>query len=242
VNAPGRSRSVVSAQTAASPALPALVRRHLQHPYRRTPAPYNLAAVDTVLAHWGGQALLLDSGCGTGESSARLARESPESFVVGLDQSEERLSRGSRKLGADGPPNLLLLRADAAEVWALLAEHGVRVTRHLLLYPNPWPKAAHLGRRWHGHPRWPALLALGGRLELRSNWEIYAREFAMALEVSGHHAQLGRWHPATPLTPFERKYMDSGHALWWVVADLDAPAHQAASPAGLQAGNTPVDR
>ena len=51
----------------------------------------------------------------------------------------------------------------------------------LFLYPNPWPKKKHLGRRWHGAPVFPALVKLGGELEMRSNWQTYLDEFALAL-------------------------------------------------------------
>lgn len=214
----------------------------MNHPFRRTPPAYNHAAVETLLRHRAGRPITLDSGCGTGESSLCLAQADGASLVVGIDQSAHRLARGRRRADLTPVPNLLLLRADAGDVWALLAERGIRVARHLLLYPNPWPKAAHLQRRWHGHPRWPALLALGGQLEMRSNWAIYAQEFALALAISGHQARIEPWEPGShPLTAFERKYMDSGHALWRVTCDLDA-APAAPGAGTTQAGNTPVDR
>ena len=101
------------------------------------------------------------------------------------------------------------------------------VARHCIFYPNPWPKAEHLGRRWHGHPRFADLLRLGGRLELRTNWPVYAQEFAHALQVAGHAATLGvvAAPEAEPISPFERKYALSGHTLWLLQAQLPgAPA------------------
>ncbi len=93
--------------------------------------------------------------------------------------------------------------------------------RHYLLYPNPWPKSAHLKRRWHGHPVFPHLLALGGELEARSNWRLYLEELAAALALAGITASV------TPvadteetLTDFEEKYRLSGHQLWRLSATL----------------------
>jgi tRNA (guanine-N7-)-methyltransferase len=91
----------------------------------------------------------------------------------------------------------------------------VRPARHSLLYPNPWPKKQHLGRRWHGHPVFPAVVALGGRFECRSNWRIYIDECAAALtQLTGLPVQTEAFDAVAPITPFEEKYRASGHALW----------------------------
>lgn len=227
------SRPVSSNQDAPHPRLDELVRRHLATPFRKPPAPYSVAAFEAVARCREGRPLVLDSACGTGESSARLAWRHPQALVVGIDQSAKRLERGQRKLRTAWPPNLMLLRADVGDVWALMAQAGWRLAEHHLLYPNPWPKAEHVMRRWGTHPRLPALLALGGRIELRSNWAVYAQEFARALRLAGRQATLdvpGPAERADPVSPFERKYRDAGHTLWRVL-----------SPE-VQAGKTPVDR
>ena len=90
---------------------------------------------------------------------------------------------------------------------------------HFLLYPNPWPKPGHLRRRIHGHPAFPLLVALGGRIELRSNWQLYVEEFGLAMSLSGRPGAICRIDAVSPLTLFERKYRDSGHALWSFVTD-----------------------
>lgn len=162
---------------------------------------------------------MLDSGCGVGESSRRLAERYPESLVIGVDKSAARLAKAS------GSENCRLLRADLYDFWRLAAGAGWRPRRHYLLYPNPWPKARHLQRRWHGSALLPALLALGGRLELRSNWQIYVREFAEALMIAGCETlEWGRFCPREPLSPFERKYHAAGQPLWRLRADLDGLA------------------
>lgn len=37
-------------------------------------------------------------------------------------------------------------------------------------------------RRWHGHPVFPLLVALGGRLVVRTSWDGYLREFRVAYQ------------------------------------------------------------
>jgi tRNA G46 methylase TrmB len=84
-----------------------------------------------------------------------------------------------------------------------------------VLYPNPWPKIGHLARRWHGHAIFPSIVALGGTLECRSNWKIYVEEFALALtQLTQQPVQAELYQPEQTITPFEQKYLDSGHALW----------------------------
>jgi hypothetical protein len=61
----------------------------------------------------------------------------------------------------------------------------------------------------------PCIAALGGSVELRTNWRIYADEFALALGLAGARVDACETvDAATPLTPFERKYAASGHELW----------------------------
>lgn len=214
----GVSRPVHSPQSGVHPALDAHVRRHRSHRWRQPLHPGSVAAWATFRSwHRPDRPLLLDAGCGTGVSTLALAERHPHAQVVGVDRSAARLARAP----AIRPGNVLLLRARLEDFWRLLDEAGTRLAGHYLLYPNPWPKPRHLGRRWHAHPVFPSLLALGGRLELRTNWRIYAEEFSAALTVHGVSA--GEVVSLPPgersLTPFERKYSASGHAIYRVLAE-----------------------
>ena len=114
----------------------------------------------------------------------------------------------------------------------LIASVGA-IAQHYLLYPNPWPKAKHVKRRWHAHPVFPAIIDLGGRLELRTNWSIYAREFELALTHLGiDAARVEPLAPATTWTPFERKYRASGHPLFRLTCDLRAASRTLTSDRG----------
>lgn len=218
------SRSVTSNQTGTHDDLERVVRRHLQSSWRAPIADHDVQAF-AQLQQWrekqgAERPLMLDSGCGTGRSSLLLARQYPEALVVGVDQSAARLERAGRRF-QDLPANLLLLRADCSGLWRLMAGEGWQLHRHQILYPNPWPKSAHLKRRWHGHPVWPALLALGGELEMRSNWPLYLQEVQMALEISDIGAELSELPVQSELmTDFEEKYRASGQALWRLLASL----------------------
>lgn len=222
------SKVPTSAQSEIHEHLPALLQRHASAPFQKPFADYNVVAFRESIERWRqvapGAPLILDSCCGTGESSVRIARDFPDHYVIAVDQSLSRLQRrsGGWCNADDLPPNLDMVRADLIDYWRLLDQDGIKLARHYLLYPNPWPKIGHLHRRWHGHPVFFSLLKLGGRVECRSNWKIYTDEFAFAVEQTTHKSALcERFIPADPITAFERKYRDSGHDLYRVVVDLD---------------------
>lgn len=219
------SRAVASMQQTPHVRLEARVRRHLEAAWQRPPAAHGVRAFEKLCARIADtpRPLVLDAGCGTGASTLRLAERHRDCWVIGVDKSAARLAVGGRMLAAaDAPANALLLRAELGDFWRLLRDAGRRLHRHYLLYPNPWPKPAQLARRWHAHPAFAALLALGGTLELRCSWRVYAEEFALALRFAGVDAQAEAFAATDPLTPFERKYAASDHALWRVRAQLDA--------------------
>lgn len=215
----GRSRVPESAQTGPHEQLPALIARRAGQLFRQPVAPYSREAFESFAAGCAPDTpLIIDSCCGVGESTARLAESFPDHVVLGVDQSADRLARAPAL-----PANARLLRADMADIWRLLLDGGYRPARQYMLYPNPWPKIGHLARRWPAHPVFPTVLALGGRIECRSNWRIYVEECVLAAKlIAGIDAAVEAFSPAPPLTPFERKYAASGHALYRCLLEIAA--------------------
>lgn len=180
--------------------------------------------------------VILDSGCGTGESTLNIARQYPDIPVIGIDKSVARLTKAG---GASAfPQNAFLVRAELLDFWRLALE-AVQAGRwhipyHALYYPNPWPKQSEATRRFHLHPIFPTLLQLGDTIEMRTNWEIYAREFAEATRIAKKiPGQTGddktcaaddntgtisceAFEPEQPITAFERKYKEARQQLWRV--------------------------
>ncbi|EJN00297.1 tRNA (guanosine(46)-N(7))-methyltransferase TrmB [Herbaspirillum sp. YR522] len=217
------STPISSAQNGVHDALTELVARHVAHPFQKPITDYNRRSFDASMAAWqaaGCAPLILDTGCGVGLSTLHLATRHPDHFVIGIDQSADRLARQTQWSG-EPPRNLCFVRADLVDYWRLALQAGVRPAQQYLLYPNPWPKIGQLARRWHGHAVFPTIVALGGRIECRSNWRIYIEEFAQALQqVSARAVAAEQFVTDAPITPFERKYLASGHALWRCRLDL----------------------
>lgn len=211
---------VNSSQTGVHPRLEEYVCRHLEtqwsQPFHQpTIETYRLLKNEDVFS--GDQPFMLDSGCGTGKSTQRLAAMFPGHTVIGVDRSFVRLAKSGVKSNFYRTENCILARAELSTFWRLLAGDGHSPERHFLFYPNPWPKPGHLLRRWHGHPVFPQLLSLGGEIELRCNWEIYSLEFAQAVSyATGAIVKVKSYQPESGISPFEQKYLERGQSLFSV--------------------------
>lgn len=222
-----QSREVQSTQKGVHPRLQGLLERHLGTEWSQPLHPPSVAAFHALqgLVDFRQEKIVLDSGCGTGESTRLIARAMPDCVVVGVDKSAARLARTGPDIFPCREENAVWLRAELATFWRLALQAGWRLHRHYILYPNPWPKPGALQRRWHAHPVFPDMLRLGGRLEMRCNWEPYALEFALAVNrVLGVHVRPGTPPDEPVMSPFERKYRRSGHRLYSVAVSCDSSA------------------
>ena len=181
--------------------------------------------------------LILDSGCGTGRSSLLLGQQFQESTVIGVDRSLQRLSKAQWRLNTtsedDGDDltfvhqvnsNVWLVRAELVDFWRLLLREenatNYNITRHYVLYPNPYPKSRRLKSRWYAHPSFPLLLRLASETTIvRSNWDLYLQEFATAANIISvqdddflriEPVKRIEPHASTALTNFEKKYWSVG--------------------------------
>lgn len=192
--------------------------RHRKHSFQKPIADFNLQAfqlAEARLAAHGGP-LILDSGCGVGDSTRFLAEQYPNHLVLGLDRSGHRLQRQRPDL----PDNALLIRADLVDFWRLAVAANWQPDRHYLFYPNPYPKASQLSRRFHAHPVFPAMVTLSKQLEARSNWKIYLQELQVGLAAYDIHSLIQPIDPDSPaVSAFERKYRASQQPLWKLVTE-----------------------
>ena len=216
------SRSIESSQTDVHQNLQKRVEKHLATTFRKPIADHTLEAFSKLIASIdSSQSIILDSGCGTAMSTRLLSLAYPDSWVIGVDRSLKRLSKNASKhSGEVMPENVRLVQADLIDFWRLALEAGWKLKRHTLLYPNPYPKSVHLKRRFHASPVFPVLLALGGVIELRTNWKVYAEEFCRAAGYAGETCEgVEMINPETPLTLFEKKYQEDGQALYRVIVE-----------------------
>lgn len=210
----GNSSPVISNQAGVHERLEEVVRKHASSEFKRPIAGHALQAWELFQQGWDGQQeIVLDSGCGTAQSTGLLAQQYSDCLVVGVDRSLARLEKTQ-----SSAENSLLLRTNLEDFWRLLALHGVKLKAHYLLYPNPYPKASRFRYRWHGSPVFPTLLELSELLVLRSNWPLYLTEFEAAVKLLKPKAvstglQVLPWQDI-PLTAFEDKYQRSQQTVY----------------------------
>ncbi|MFL0804066.1 MAG: methyltransferase domain-containing protein [Agarilytica sp.] len=211
------SKKVVSNQPGVHERLVEYVKKHMACDYRKPCREHNREAFATFereLASRSPATLILDSCCGTGMSTRILAQRNPEAFVVGVDQSEHRLNKYSES----EPENCLFLRANCEDVWRLFVQNNIVFDEHFILYPNPWPKSVQFKRRWQGHPVFPVLPELSKTITLRSNWQTYLDEFALAWQVlTGVEGSAEPIVVDDAMTLFEKKYAGSEQPLFELV-------------------------
>lgn len=218
------SRPVSGGQPGIHRQLLQVLAKHLHGAYKKPVTVYSRTLFATVedLRRQINKPVILDAGCGTGVGTQLLATENSHALVIGVDKSSHRLARGGLGANIGLRANCLLLKMDLLDFWRLAVQHGWRLQKHYLLYPNPWPKLKHLLRRWYAHPVFPELLSLGGVLEMRCNWRVYAEEFHAAMEYIAPGACLhDAYAPQTSISLFEQKYAGSGHVIYRCRCVLD---------------------
>ena len=216
----GDSKAIVTNQPGIHEKLTEIVAKHLEHPSQKPIQAHTQQAFDDINAivqQFSGE-VILDSCCGVGQSTRLLAQQNPNALVIGVDKSAHRINRNvdevTRDDGAGTVNNYHLVRADLNDFYRLVVAANWPVNKHYILYPNPWPKAKHVQRRWHGSAVFPQIIAVGQEIILRSNWLLYLQEFQVAAGITGCVGSITQVNDQQPLTPFEAKYQASGQVCW----------------------------
>lgn len=215
-------RNIETNQTGHHASLEKVVTKYLNSETKKPFSEHSLNAmqqVKTWLGDWQGD-LIFDSCCGVGESSVHIAQTNPDAKVIGIDKSAVRLDKHQAYATTD-VSNYMIIRADLNDFWRLSVLEGWHLTKHYLLYPNPYPKTSQLQNRWYASSALPDIIKLGGLLEVRSNWQLYIEEFGLALKVAGQNAIVNPYSTDRAITPFERKYWGSGQSSWQLIAHIN---------------------
>lgn len=218
----GNSKAIITNQPGIHEKLEQIVEKHLTHAFEKPYQAHTLEVfkqLDQEVKQFKGP-IILDACCGVGQSTRLLAKQHPEALVIGVDKSANRIDRNVEEhldIDLDGVENYRLVRADLNDFYRLVLEANWPIEKHFILYPNPWPKAKHVQRRWHGSAVFPYIVKTGKTLTLRSNWLLYLQEFAQAAQQAGREGvltEVTESAKSTAMTPFEAKYVASGQSVW----------------------------
>ncbi|MFZ0832499.1 MAG: tRNA (guanosine(46)-N7)-methyltransferase TrmB [Mycobacterium sp.] len=174
------------------------------------------------IAGWFGRCapLVLEIGCGTGTSTAAMAKEEPGCDVVAVEVYRKGLAQLLGAVDREQIANIRLIRGDGLDVLehmiAPASLTGVRV-----FFPDPWPKARHHKRRLI-QPGTVTLIAdrlkAGGILHVATDHEGYAEQIGLLgdAEAGLRRVSAGDALPISirrPVTKYESKARDAGSAV-----------------------------
>jgi tRNA (guanine-N7-)-methyltransferase len=181
-----------------------------------------LARLDVVQLFGRSAPLHVDLGCGDGSFLCEMAQQFPKQNFLGIDRLTKRVQKVRRR--AEKIENVHVLRADTLfTVRYLLPKCSVDT--FYLLFPDPWPKRRHQGRRIFTRD---FLDGLGGALENHGTVRVATDQ----LDYFHHIERLCRAHrhfevvyetDVLPLSRFERKFREQALPIYRLMLRKTSP-------------------
>lgn len=136
--------------------------------------------------------LEVDLGCGDGSFLVALAQRHPERDFIGVERLVGRVRSACRNIGGHGLTNARIVQHDILyAVQQFFAPSSVEVFH--LLFPDPWPKRRHQGRRVVSESFLRAVaraLKRGGELRMVTDDRAYFRAVQAMLQSTGADLRL----------------------------------------------------
>ena len=163
--------------------------------------------------------VVLEIGCGMGETTAAIAAAHPGIDFLGIEVHAPGVGAILNRIVQAGLDNVRMIQHDAVEVVDTMVAEGSLAGIHVY-FPDPWPKKRHHKRRLLTAAFVHELalrLAPDGTLHVATDWEEYAQEILAVLEAEPLLANSSRnFAPRPdyrPLTKFENRGLKLGHGV-----------------------------
>jgi tRNA (guanine-N7-)-methyltransferase len=164
--------------------------------------------------------VVAEIGFGMCETTARIAREHPDTDFLCMEVHAPGVGSLLKQLGEHGLTNVRIVRHDAVEVVRDMIPAASLAGVHVF-FPDPWPKKRHHKRRLLQPAFVHALatrLAPGGYLHVATDWTPYAEEALATLTAEpllantcAGFAERPGWRPRTK---FEARGVALGHGVF----------------------------
>lgn len=196
---------------------------------------YRAAELDTEAIFGRKAPLVLEIGCGMGETTVAIAAATPGTDYIGVEVYPAGVGALLRRIDEAGIANLRVIEHDAVEVVRDMITPASLAGVHVF-FPDPWPKKRHHKRRLV-QPAFVSLLASRiaprGYLHCATDWAPYAVQMLEVLaaepllantagpvaiaesleDCRGFAPRPGH----RPLTKFEQRGLRLGHGVWDLV-------------------------
>jgi tRNA (guanine-N7-)-methyltransferase len=175
--------------------------------------------------------VVLEIGCGMGETTAAIAKACPDVNFLGLEVYNAGVATLLQRIEALELTNLRIIQHDAVEVLRDMIPAASLSGVHIFC-PDPWPKARHLKRRLIQSPfiqNFQQYLTVGAYMHCATDVHDYAAQMLAVLsgqaglknlstapEDAGYHAPFNPFS-SRPTTKFEARGQRLGHGMWDVV-------------------------
>ena len=166
--------------------------------------------------------IVLEIGCGMGETTAKIAAQNPQINYIGVEVFTAGVGALLKRIQEYGLSNLRIIQHDAVEVIRGMVAQETLSGVHVF-FPDPWHKARHHKRRLIQSPFVHELalrLKPSGYIHCATDWENYAEQM---LEVLSAESLLKNTSPSNgyidrpesrPLTKYENRGNRLGHGVW----------------------------
>ena len=165
----------------------------------------------------------LEVGFGGGEHMVHQAQLHPEVGIIGAEPFVNGVAMAIGQIKAAGVENIRIHAGDVRDLMDVLPEASI--ARAFLLYPDPWPKTKHHGRRFvtpeHLEPLARAL-APGAEFRIATDIPDYVRQTLREVpragftQTGGHGADIHTPWPDWPGTRYERKALREGRQPYYM--------------------------
>jgi tRNA (guanine-N7-)-methyltransferase len=167
--------------------------------------------------------IILEIGCGMGETTAAIAAAHPKTDFLGIEVHTPGVGSLLKLIDEGGLGNLRVIQHDAVEVLREMIAPASLDGAHIF-FPDPWPKKRHHKRRLV-QTDFIALLASrlkpGGCVHLATDWEEYAGQMLEVLSAEPELENTAEGYAPRPgyrpQTKFETRGLKLGHGVWDIV-------------------------
>lgn len=189
--------------------------------------PYEQKILDFKALFGNDSPVVLEIGCGMGETTAAIAKATPNVNFLGCEVFAAGVGALCKLLEENTLTNVRVARHDAVEIVRdMLADNSLAGIH--IFFPDPWRKARHHKRRLVQPPFVKLLtdkLRPGGYIHCATDWENYAEQMLEVLNGEEGLANLhsGGFSPvqANPLCDRPRtKFQNRGERLGYGIWDL----------------------